>query len=626
MTEIQPSIITLCDSSAEPLGCAGLTYRWNGYTDNKNAYSLLSYVDINGERLRNKYLAWIHDLGEARIGGIRMQEYLALDGELSYWWMTLLVEKGHLKSPIITDAIRLLALEEIIVQHCPVKFRLVSANRKLHEAISDLCRNLGIAYEWERLSGRTFSQLNFRGIFHALPEPSKALFGLARYLYIRWPRKQEKRPVWAGGTNSLFFCDFFENIDPKDAEQGYFHSHFWGGLPALAHRTGWHTNWMHLFVPSAMATTPREAVCWAHRFNQNRREQGTHAILDAYLTLPVVARVIWRWCRLVLVSWKLGSIKAAFRPQNSRLNLWPLMRGEWFASMRGSAAINNLLWFELLDIALREIPRQAKGLYLCENQAWERALIHLWRKHGHGQLIAVAHSTVRFWDMRYFADLRTVLPVSNTYKMPRADIVALNGRTAVDAYIKAGYPKGDVAECEALRYGYLTNLRRKRDSGAEKREGSKVLILGDYLPSSMIKMLQLLKAAVPHITSQATYSVKPHPNLLNMPEGFSTLDIKVVAGTMESLLHEYDIAYSSNLTSAAIDAYLFGLPVVVMLDDMELNFSPLRNQPGVRFVNTPEELADALQTAAQDTVSRPDSNDFFFLDTDLPRWSHLLAS
>ncbi len=38
-----------------------------------------------------------------------------------------------------------------------------------------------------------------------------------------------------------------------------------------------------------------------------------------------------------------------------------------------------------------------------------------------------------------------------------------------------------------------------------------------------------------------------------------------------------DTAYSSNMTSAAVDACLIGLPVV-MLGEMELNFSPLRGQ------------------------------------------------
>ena len=55
---------------------------------------------------------------------------------------------------------------------------------------------------------------------------------------------------------------------------------------------------------------------------------------------------------------------------------------------------------ELMTMA--SLPRQRLGLYLCENQGWERIFIRAWRKHGHGKLIGVAHSTIGYWDMRYF--------------------------------------------------------------------------------------------------------------------------------------------------------------------------------------------------------------------------------
>jgi len=78
--------------------------------------------------------------------------------------------------------------------------------------------------------------------------------------------------------------------------------------------------------------------------------------------------------------------------------------------------------------------------------------------------------------------------------------------------------------------------------------------------------------------------------------------------------------------TAAVDVYLAGLPIVVMLDETELNFSPLRGATGVCFVSTPEELAEALYSQQCKVVDMPDSNEFFFLDPKLPRWSHLLVN
>ena len=103
-------------------------YLWNGYAETAAVHSLLRYVENHAERLRGKYLAWIHDLGESRIEGKRIIDHLAFLDGLSYWWMTLFVEKSFGKSLSMTDAIRLFALEDIVSDQKPGKLKLVSAN------------------------------------------------------------------------------------------------------------------------------------------------------------------------------------------------------------------------------------------------------------------------------------------------------------------------------------------------------------------------------------------------------------------------------------------------------------------------------------------------------------------
>ena len=45
-------------------------------------------------------------------------------------------------------------------------------------------------------------------------------------------------------------------------------------------------------------------------------------------------------------------------------------------------------------------------MYLQENQGWEFALIQVWEKAKSWELIGVPHSTIRYWDMRYYFDSR----------------------------------------------------------------------------------------------------------------------------------------------------------------------------------------------------------------------------
>ena len=588
--------------------------------------SLFAYVETHADALRQKYLAWVHDVGESRIGGRRLVEHLALEKEFSYWWTTLLVEKSPWKSPSVTDAIRLLAFEELVSEHRPLKIRVISANRSIREAVGGLCRSLGISYTSPRIRGKRLQNITARDAYHALPQMVQALIGLIRHVGRRWRFRRKHATVWFDTDRAVFFCSYFIHLDEKLGGKGRFYSRQWEVLPRLLHDSGYHTNWLQHYIQSPVVPTTRVARDWVDSFNRRSEEEGCHAFLDGYMSWKILFRVLSRWCKLVLVTWRLHGqqLRSNFQPRASNISLWPVMRRDWYASLIGSVATENLLWIELFDAALREIPLQQQGLYLCEGQTWERALIHSWRKHGHGRLVAVAHSTVRYWDLRYFSDNRTLLS-EETYSMPQPDFTALNGKAAVDAYLNASFPKNAIVECEALRYGYLSDLRSRRSSRRTLRAAIKVLILGDIVASSTEKLLYFLQAAIPRISADMTFTVKPHPSWAVDPANFPALRFTVSTDPLAEILGDFDVAYSTSLTSAAVDACFAGLAVVVMQNQNELNFSPLRGRPGVRFVNTAAELAEALQSDAESSAAYGGLSDFFYLDSDLHRWKRLVG-
>jgi len=614
-------MLTVWDSPVEPSELTGSVYTWNGYAERGSIRSLLRHVEENGERLRRKYLDWIHDLGESLIEGKRLVEHLAVDGGLSYWWMTLLVEQSPWKSAGIIDAIRILALEEVVDSQRPEAIRLVSLDRNLHEVIFELARARGVPYEWVKPAGGAPRALTLRGIYRALPRSIQALMSLTRYVCGRWPFRRLSRTGWFEGERSVFFCSYFFFLDGPRARQGAFRSRYWEGLPDLIKRQGLVSNWLQLYFPHDGVPTPGVAVDWIRRFNERSREEGFHTALDAYLSWRIVGRVLRHWWQLLVLSMRLRSVSEGFRPADSQVSLWPLLKGDWLDSMRGSTAMSNLLAIELFDAALGRLQPQRMGLYLCENHAWERSFVHAWRKHGHGRLIGVQHSTVRFWDLRYFRDPRTIL-ASGPYAMPQPDVMALNGRAAVEAYEGVDYPSERIVESEALRYGFLENCRDRGASQRLRGPATRVLLLGDYnLPGTMT-MLRLLADALPRLPGRMRFTLKPHPNAMVDAAYCASLGVTVRTEPLSEILDEFDIACASNGTSAAIDAYLFGLPVVVVLDDRDLNFSPLRGRSGVAFAGTSQELADALEATVG---AAPGIEQFFFLDPNLRRWRALLG-
>jgi surface carbohydrate biosynthesis protein (TIGR04326 family) len=141
----------------------------------------------------------------------------------------------------------------------------------------------------------------------------------------------------------------------------------------------------------------------------------------------------------------------------------------------------------------------------------------------------------------------------------------------------------------------------------------------------MAKMLRMLVDAAEDLDVETTFVLKSHPISPVRVEDYPSLGLESVIAPLNEIVGDFDVAYSSNGTSAGVDVYLAGLPVVVWLDDDDINLSDLRGQADVRFVSESADLVDALQDVADGRVGSPAPGEFFTLDPGLPRWRRLLA-
>jgi surface carbohydrate biosynthesis protein (TIGR04326 family) len=116
--------------------------------------------------------------------------------------------------------------------------------------------------------------------------------------------------------------------------------------------------------------------------------------------------------------------------------------------------------------------------------------------------------------------------------------------------------------------------------------------------------------------------VKTHPACPISIADYSSVDMQIADLPLDQLLPKCDVAYTSNKTSAAVEAYSSGVPVVSMLGGDSLNVSPLRGRSGVAYVHNATELAAALLRAR--TLERSGPDEYFWLDPTLPRWRELL--
>jgi len=585
--------------------------------------SIPALIETHADALRKRYLAYVYKLGETIIQDRRLVEHLQLRPRFSYWWMTLFAEKcNYSNSKQIDDAIRLMAFDEWAKNQSISCVVLSTANQSLAECIRLWCANLGVIFKWQRVAKEQVPLSWVKRIYHSAPHTLRALVWLGRYLIDRWPLRGVGLIEWQQTDGRVTFFSYLFNLVPDAVKQGHYQSRYWAHLPDALQREACKTNWLHLYVKDELSPTAKQAANTIRAFNKTGNGEQHHVTLDTFLSFSVVFRTLRDWCQLLWIG---ISLRNKLRTEQvDVLNLWPLFEHDWQQSMFSQIAMCNLMVLNLFESALGCLPQQQCGVYLQENQGWEFGLIQAWQEVGHNCLIGTPHSTVRFWDLRYFFDPRSYHS-SGSLDLPMPNQVTFNGPAARDAYKNAGYPANDLVEVEALRYLHLSDTKvEAAPVTTSKTCTMRVLVLGDYLFSNTQLQMNLLAQVAPSLLEAMIITVKPHPACPIHVVDYPNLCMTVTMEPIAKLLAECDVAYTSATTSAAVEAYCAGVPTVSVLDSNTLNLSPLRGFEGVLFASTPEKLAATLASAAAVPRTRDDRHKYFTLDPELPRWRKLI--
>ena len=121
--------------------------------------------------------------------------------------------------------------------------------------------------------------------------------------------------------------------------------------------------------------------------------------------------------------------------------------------------------------------------------------------------------------------------------------------------------------------------------------------------------------------------IKPHPGNPVDLDKYPLLSANLKEQFLMELLPEVSVVLASVFTSASLDAFCAGLPVINYLDPNNFNFSPLRGHPKARFVSSAEEILQLLHDEQWlSTPSGANPSDFFWLDEELPRWTQLIQT
>ena len=586
-----------------------------------NAVSISDVLEQNADEIRSKILNFIYCVGENVASSSKTK--LKFESGFDYFWMTQFQSRPYTQSAQLNNLAKIFTVIEIIKQHKFEQIQICTADKNLSTIIASIAKSNSLRFKEIAFNG-DISTTSTKSQFKKLaPKPLLAYISLLQQTQVAAKLKtNENPPTHTTLSGSISFFDYWYRFGATVNETRKFESQYWTNLVGELKDTD--VNWLHNLVDQHKKSELIKVGSLQNDFNlANTNNQ--HLIIDSITESRIVLKSAKSYLKLLIQSLWLKKYKAAFTLSDTPINFWPLFKNEWLNSLRGYEAMINCIRFHRLEFILQRLPKQRLGFYLIENQPWEMALIHLWRKYNHGQLVGVAHSTVRFWDLRLMSDLRRFSDISKN-TMPRPDLVAVNGPLAHASLVDAGYPENELVDVEALMYQHLTNTPT---NGRKKSINSSnlvtILVATDFLESATRTQMKLLNELLQNTESKnLRVLLKPH-----WSQTFKDLHprIEVVSGKedLATYFDQCDVLYCSAITSAVIDGVCAGVPVIQCLDPQSFNLSPLRGRVEVQVVRTTEELKSAINNLG-DQPPIIKSNTLFNLDSQLPKWKALLTA
>ena len=599
------------------------TIHWNGYQELKNQISILKFIENNSENLRGDYISLVYEIGNLTVGSKSIEERLNINGEFSYWWMSLVAEKSPFKSKSTESIVKLLALEKILIEQGVKKIVFAGSNRRLSKALSRLCQNLHISYAFlykRNQNQKDLTVLNFLRTY--TPQLIQAL----ALLCLKFTKASLviRKLNWID-KSSVFICSYFFNFDFNKLLSGNFQPKQLGFLPNLIESLGISINWLTIAINNDDKSCQQFES--AVNFQANRERLY---FFNKYLSIPIVCIALFQWIKLVFNSSRLAFNLSRFRPRGSCIEPWALLRDDWNKSFMGVVAVENCLTWLIFEKIMSQVPHQKFGLFVWENQAWETAFIAAWRRNNHGYLIGIQTASVCFWHLNNFEDAR-VFDALNPSKKPLPDNLVVNGELPHINYQNLGYPKKYVIEMEAVRYRYLGELVKnnkllKRAKISNTASAVNILLLGDISLLQTLEMIQCVRELELEVARDLVINlvIKPHPacplksTLIDFPQ------YRVVDSDLQELFLDADYVFSGNSTTAGLEAYLVGMKTAIYLDQRALNLSPLKGIKGATFISNSTELMSFILANDGDYVPPPLVESIFCINKPRHGWDKML--
>lgn len=357
--------------------------------------------------------------------------------------------------------------------------------------------------------------------------------------------------------NDILLFDTFTHFDLEELKKGNYKSYYWNSLVDLIKKNNLKVKWIHFFYRTKQIRYLNDANKIIKKLNV-KEKNNNHLLLDSLFSLRSAFTALFIYFKFLLSYF---SNAKSLRIRNSFFYgafneiLTPYLRDTFI----GQRAIRNIYFFECFKNLVKRVDKPKFGLYLMENLDFEIILNYLWKKKTNYELIGFPHSSVRFWDLRYFF----LNPKKFLNIFPNKVLIHSKDSLNWSENIKLNY-KSTIA-VESLRFEKLILKKRIH----KKTNFKNFLVFGDLDERITLSMLELFD-----YQKNKKFFVKNHPGSSIIKKNYKNITF---IENHEHVLDNYDCVIVSNASATIFKPYYENFPFLVFLDSKFFNLNPISN-------------------------------------------------
>jgi surface carbohydrate biosynthesis protein (TIGR04326 family) len=579
---------------------------WSGYSSNHGVISIRTLINNRFDAYKSEYENLVNDLSNFRYKSNTIENHMQCSG-VPFWWGSLMQEKSLTKSSEIYEVFKYMALRDLCLESGVQAIIFIDPNRNDIKSMPVFCTKNKIKLLINSPNEIRFVDIKQK-IIRSIPQAIKALLWLANYLLDRRKCILSMRGIHRNESKITIvsYCII------SDEKYNNPHSYFWGDLFDKFNKKP--INHVLFYVPS-MGFKFSDILKVKEKLNR-RSDNNAYILLEDFLSFRVIARAIVAYLKMAFRSCGLSKALLDFdEKRNLKIPLAKLLSASWLSSLRGCCCMYSSIYYQKFNAYLSKINQQKFGLYLMENQGWERLFISLWKKYDHSNISGYVHTSVRNEDLRYFSSKYSA--INNSYYYP--SIIAVNTDIDKQYFISQGFRRVEVVE--AVRYMYLSAFKKRVISTSNIKT---VLLLSDGNACNTENFFKVCNVDFGRLNISVI--LKPHPLLpfsdrMIKDKLYNIKNIIIKHGHLESVLDEADFVVLSSATTAILEVMTLGIPHAIVRNPKMLNVSPFHIDEK-DYIGSEEELIRIIKSGRRSYKKYAAFN----LDRGFPRWTNLIET